>query len=492
MRDYKFGDFICERRKAVSLSQFQLGRLVGVSDKAVSKWENGTSKPKSSLLPKIAEELNVSIDELLNCKLKEKISSKEDNLSQKEIWEKAQSRLEELYGENAPLRVVSRLKAEKEKLEKTFLPLSYAIIGDIVSASQKEGYDVNCIGAMGNSFLAYLLGAVSLNPLKPHYLCPRCKKAHFMLTYKSAWDLPRRTCDCGADMERLGHDMPLETINSEIRSNYAECKVAQSMMPKVIEILKDFAENTSVVCMLPDTSSTIPSNPYRFFFDPGHKGELRTVEYSEEQIYNLLPRHRLIVQPTSDIDKLHDLYVKTGTSPSEIELNEELFNEFLRLDFKGIRAFDNDVSKEMISKCKPRTFYGLAQILGFGMGTGTWFDVASHLIEEEIPLSELIAFRDDVFVKVADAMSSQGIYDGYDFAYEVMNDARRGFYSIKGMSKKTEESLKELPLPNWFFPSLFKFCYLIPKCTVFYRLKMAIAYMWFKKNYPEDFKKIAL
>ena len=66
MRDYDFGKFMYERRTALSLTQYQLGRLVGVSDKAVSKWENGTAHPKSTLLPKIAEILDVSVDELLS------------------------------------------------------------------------------------------------------------------------------------------------------------------------------------------------------------------------------------------------------------------------------------------------------------------------------------------------------------------------------------------------------------------------------------------
>lgn len=41
MRDYSFGNFISALRERCGLSQYQLGALVGVSDKAVSKWENG-------------------------------------------------------------------------------------------------------------------------------------------------------------------------------------------------------------------------------------------------------------------------------------------------------------------------------------------------------------------------------------------------------------------------------------------------------------------
>ena len=46
MRDYTFGNYICNLREARGYSQFQLGALVGVSDKAVSKWENGNAKPR--------------------------------------------------------------------------------------------------------------------------------------------------------------------------------------------------------------------------------------------------------------------------------------------------------------------------------------------------------------------------------------------------------------------------------------------------------------
>lgn len=65
MRDYMFGDYLRETRKKTGLSQYQLGKLIGVSDKAVSKWENGVSKPRTELLAKIGRVLDVSVDSLL-------------------------------------------------------------------------------------------------------------------------------------------------------------------------------------------------------------------------------------------------------------------------------------------------------------------------------------------------------------------------------------------------------------------------------------------
>ncbi len=67
MRDYSFGNFISTLRERCGLSQYQLGVLVGVSDKAVSKWENGASKPRLGTIRKLSEVLDVSIDELLSC-----------------------------------------------------------------------------------------------------------------------------------------------------------------------------------------------------------------------------------------------------------------------------------------------------------------------------------------------------------------------------------------------------------------------------------------
>lgn len=70
MRDYRFGNFLRELRKRLGLSQYQLGTLVGVSDKAVSKWENGTAKPQSFILYQLSDVLGVTVDELLACKFR--------------------------------------------------------------------------------------------------------------------------------------------------------------------------------------------------------------------------------------------------------------------------------------------------------------------------------------------------------------------------------------------------------------------------------------
>lgn len=64
----EFGAFIAALRRERGMTQRELAEKVGVSDKAVSKWETGISLPDISLLPPLGEELGVTVTELLNCR----------------------------------------------------------------------------------------------------------------------------------------------------------------------------------------------------------------------------------------------------------------------------------------------------------------------------------------------------------------------------------------------------------------------------------------
>lgn len=66
MDKYKFGNRLCSLREEKGLSQKELATILEVSDKAISKWENGQSIPRMETLEKIAEVFNVSLDVLLN------------------------------------------------------------------------------------------------------------------------------------------------------------------------------------------------------------------------------------------------------------------------------------------------------------------------------------------------------------------------------------------------------------------------------------------
>lgn len=69
MANYELSNRIYELRTQKGLSQKELGAILGVSNKAVSKWETGTALPKTETLIKLAKVFDVSTEELLNTAL---------------------------------------------------------------------------------------------------------------------------------------------------------------------------------------------------------------------------------------------------------------------------------------------------------------------------------------------------------------------------------------------------------------------------------------
>jgi len=66
MNQEKTGKFIAELRKEKGMTQEQLAEKMGVTDKSISRWENGKTMPDLSMITILAEELNVEVSELLN------------------------------------------------------------------------------------------------------------------------------------------------------------------------------------------------------------------------------------------------------------------------------------------------------------------------------------------------------------------------------------------------------------------------------------------
>ena len=66
MDQLKIGKFIAERRKEKNLTQMQLAEKLGITDKAISKWERGIAMPDSSIMLELCDILSISVNELLN------------------------------------------------------------------------------------------------------------------------------------------------------------------------------------------------------------------------------------------------------------------------------------------------------------------------------------------------------------------------------------------------------------------------------------------
>ena len=82
MNQIKIGKFIAESRKDVNLTQMQLAEKLGITDRAVSKWERGIAMPDSSIMLELCEILKISVNELLKG---ERITMENNNEKNQEL-----------------------------------------------------------------------------------------------------------------------------------------------------------------------------------------------------------------------------------------------------------------------------------------------------------------------------------------------------------------------------------------------------------------------
>ena len=82
MDQVKIGKFIAECRKKVNLTQMQLAEKLGITDKAVSKWERGIAMPDTSIMLELCDILGISVNELLSG---EKISMENNNQKNEQL-----------------------------------------------------------------------------------------------------------------------------------------------------------------------------------------------------------------------------------------------------------------------------------------------------------------------------------------------------------------------------------------------------------------------
>lgn len=66
MNQIKIGRFIAECRKKEHLTQMQLAEKLGITDKAISKWERGVAMPDTSKMLELCAILRISVNELLS------------------------------------------------------------------------------------------------------------------------------------------------------------------------------------------------------------------------------------------------------------------------------------------------------------------------------------------------------------------------------------------------------------------------------------------
>ena len=172
MDQVKIGRFIADRRKRANLTQMQLAEKLNITDRAISKWENGKSLPDSSIMLELCDVLGISVNDLLSGEVvtmenynKEIEKNLLDMIKQKEQADKRLAAAEVFIGITATIVLLALVFVAAFVQMETWLKIALIVSGFIL-------------------FLAGCFYALRLEQVAGYYMCEHCKHS-YVPTYKA-------------------------------------------------------------------------------------------------------------------------------------------------------------------------------------------------------------------------------------------------------------------------------------------------------------------
>lgn len=163
MDQIKIGKFIAAQRKRMNLTQIQLAERLGITDRAVSKWETGHAMPDASNMLQLCSILGINVSDLLNGEIvaSENYNTATENqllelVRQKEMHNKLLLRLEWVIG-----------------ILSTLLLLCPVIVTLLVPMEEWRAVVIVCCGLVPS--LAGFAFCTKIEQIAGYYECKHCK-----------------------------------------------------------------------------------------------------------------------------------------------------------------------------------------------------------------------------------------------------------------------------------------------------------------------------
>lgn len=385
------------------------------------------------------------------------------------LTERAQAALYKRYGDTPHEKITKRLKYELDMIARHGYEAPYLIAWYIAKEAAKHEMNVMARLAAGDSFTAFLLGITGVNPLKPHYYCPGCKKVFFEdENCVDGYDLPGKNCPlCGSVMRGDGHDMPFESFTGANGEELPMFSLVTSpeLFYRATGVLQSLVSDCEIVRVIGYYRSKFGMKSHlkvgRLCFIPKDRmGIVPICEYKS--------RNRTVLAiEEKDAGEYLQMDIAAAEELCRGTINDEfdpckmsyatVTDEFQQKLEMSLPFFDIDSFKKTLIKYSPTCFSEFVKLLGLFYNCELFKGAEELMDSQTVSLAQLPVCREDIY--------NDFIKNGADKkeAYRIMKVVTQA----KTGRELPADDFKRYGFPEWYYCFLNKAIEVCPKASIF-------------------------